>query len=130
MRVFFIISVMLSGVSANGMPDCSESDVFMTSTYGMLLSALLPINVSSPESDAQINFENGDYRLLGFGDYAGIKIPGSDYLDQNKICEYGVRILPGMTDAFESSEHRVLVEKIRIYIKKYNAYLLNRLGIL
>lgn len=130
MRTITLIGLMLISAltnAANGLPDCSEVEEFKSSTHGMLLSELLPIDVGSPEKDAKIRFENGDYRLLGYGSYSGIKIPGSELLEKNELCKYGVNVLQGITDAFESSEHRVLVEQFKSYIKKYNAYLVGKL---
>lgn len=123
-RTLFVISVILISVSTYAAPDCSKTEDFKSSVYGMLMSEMLAVNVDSPEEDAEIHFGNGDYRLLGYGVYSGIKIPGSELLENDEICEYGVKVFPGMTDAYESPKHRVLVEELKEYIKRHNAYIL------
>ena len=109
------------------MPDCSGMEEFKSSIYAMLRSELLPINLNTPEIDAKIRYKMGDYRLLGYGLYSGIHVPGVDLLGGNKICEYGVRTFSGMTDAYESYDHKILVKALRSYIEKYNAYILSEL---
>ncbi len=113
--------------SAQGLPDCAEHEDFATSTYGMLQMALLPTNISSPEQDARVTFANGDYRLLAFGGVGGYEVPGPNSLDVRVLCAYGVRTFPGLTDAYESSEHRIVADKVRGYSKKYNQFLVTLL---
>src|SRR5690625_2909117 len=119
MRILTSLAVLLISFPALSMPDCSDVEDFKGSVYGMLVSEMLPINVESPEEDAKVRFANGDYRLMGYGLYSGIKIPGIDKLEENEVCKYGVRVLPGMTDAFESPDHRRLVDELRVYIDEY-----------
>lgn len=128
MRILTLMAVLLISFPAFSMPDCSYVEGFKGSVYGMLVSEMLPINVASPEEDATIRFKNGDYRLMGYGRYSGIKIPGIETLGENEVCEYGIRVLPGMTDAFESPDHRRLVDELKVYIGEYNAYMLKHLG--
>ncbi|RUO18027.1 hypothetical protein CWE08_12045 [Aliidiomarina iranensis] len=128
MRILTSLAVLLISFPALSMPDCSDAEDFKGSVYGMLVSEMLPINAESPEEDAKVRFENGDYRLMGYGLYSGIKILGIDKLEENEVCKYGVRVLPGMTDAFESPDHRRLVDELRVYIDEYNAYMVKLLG--
>ena len=86
----------------------------------MLISELLPIDLRSPEADAQIRFSNGDYRLLAYGEFSGVAVPGEELLKPNQICELGVRVFSGATDAYESSDHRKLVEELKAYVNAYN----------
>ncbi|MCO4321186.1 hypothetical protein [Aliidiomarina quisquiliarum] len=127
MRILTSLAVLLINFPALSLPDCSGLEDFKGSIYGMLVSEMLPINVESPKEDAYVRFENGDYRLMGYGLYSGIKIPRIEKLEENEVCKYGVRVLPGMTDAFESPDHRRLVDELRVYIDEYNAYIVSRL---
>ncbi len=118
--VAILVAMAMSG-SVTQLPDCSISEDFETSLHGMLKTEMSAINSDMPERDAHKNFGNGDYRLLGFGDISGLVVPTADQLTATQFCEEGVRVLPGMTDSFESREHRELVETIREYVRRYNA---------
>lgn len=126
MRVAILFFIILMSPLVESMPDCSGTDL-QTSLYGMLQSELLPMHIDSPEDDADIRFNNGDYRFLAYGLYSGLKVPGTEALEKNEICKYGVEVLPAMTDAFESREHRLLVKKFRTYADRYNTRMLKNL---
>ena len=127
MKIFIFLSIYLISLSASAKPDCSERETFVSSTYGMLKAELLPLVVDTPESDAIKRAELGDYRLLAYGTYSGISIPFEELLGKNEICLYGIRVMAGLTDAYESKEHRVLAEKIKHYIRIYNKSLVEHI---
>lgn len=60
---------------------------------------------------------------MAYGTYSGLQILFEELIGENKICQYGVRIIPGVTDAYELKEHRSLVEKLKIHIKTYNKFM-------
>ena len=126
MKIILIMFLNYS-IQVTAQTDCSTIDDFKSSLYGMLKSDLLPIDANSPEEDAKLRIENGDLRLLAYGLLSGMKIPKEQLLKKNQICLYGVKVIQGMTDSFESSEHRKLVHKLREYINKYNTFMVKHI---
>jgi hypothetical protein len=127
MKISTFLLIYFISLSASSKPDCSENEDFVSSTYGMLRAELLPLDIDFPESDASKRAELGDYRLLAFGTYSGITTPFEELLDKNEICQYGIRVISGLTDAYESKEHRVLAETIKQYIRIYNKSLVTHI---
>jgi len=127
-RKLLILTFFLSGSVEAGLPNCSDVEDYYTSMFGALKTDMLQIDIDNPKGDLDVRLANQDYRLLGYGTIGGLEIPHIEMLPQNEICKYGIRVFSGMTDSFESSKHRIMVEQFRQYIRSYNYYLIKKIG--
>jgi len=123
--VLFVLFGIAIPASAEDVPCWLDPSIEpKVSLHASLKSLLLPIRLDEPENDAKLRFEHGDYRILanyGFtAEFTGIK-------DKSIICKVGVRYLEGTSDGLEGREHLQLVEKVRVYARKYNLTMLRLL---
>lgn len=123
--LFFLLSVCLASTAIA--LDCSNSEDVNTSVYGMLKTELLPINLDNPETDAILRINMKDYRFLGYHNFSGLQVPEVGGTNNAVLCRFGLKVFSGISDSYESKEHRILSEKMKTYANKYNLYLLGQL---
>jgi len=104
---------------------CTGDERFITKDLGMLKSEMLPFNISKPVEDARERSALGDYRILGYGEYQGYTYPGLNSDNSQIACSTGLKRIPGISDAYESTDHLDLASDFKIYINKYNAEMLS-----
>jgi hypothetical protein len=91
-----------------------------TSQIAVLQTYLLPIDLDSPDKKLKDRIKHGDFRFIGIRGFT-MYVPGLE--NQDLVCEHGVRIISGTSDAFESVQHLELVSEFTEYAAQYNALL-------
>ena len=92
----------------------------------ILASTLSALNLSNPVADLDANLSRGDRRLVGL---YGIKCAPPDLNESfdGIVARFGVRCLPGTSDAIENDRHAALMTSAKNYANRYNWELLHRI---
>lgn len=116
----------------NGKPIRLEKQVkshkkYWRKTHKKNLAELRKTVRSDPTKDFKKAIAKSDLRFVGVMGFA-LEIPGVPSAHWKHYKDtYGVRIIPGTSDAYESIEHQNLNEKAREYAATYNKLLMQYL---
>lgn len=118
-RNLVVLLVILAVVLASG---CTPSSAKCKPKPG--LAELRLLKVEAAGNDAQAAYRSGDHRLIGVYGFS-LEVPGLagnpyDHKDE-------IRMLDGTGDAFCTDEEQTLNHNARLYAKRYNEGMLNRL---
>jgi hypothetical protein len=94
-----------------------EATVPDISQTAQLLTMQLAINLQDPSGDLGMRIAHRDYRFIAIGGYS-IDYPGLS--DLSLLCTHGGRLIEGTSDAIESDEHALLMQRFKKYAELYN----------
>jgi len=97
----------------------------LTTSVATLTTTLRGLNLASPVADLEINFQHGDYRLIGIYGYVCFP-PGVAKEDYPLISRHGIRCFDGTSDGVESEQHMALMNQAVAYGAAYNRELVRR----
>lgn len=118
-RNLIVFLIIMAVVLVSG---CAPSSAKCKPRLG--LAELRSLKVDAAGKDAEAAYRSGDHRLIGVYGFS-LEVPGlagNPYDHKNEI-----RMLNGTGDAFCTKEEQALNHNARLYARKYNEAMLERL---
>jgi hypothetical protein len=81
------------------------------------------LNLADPLVDLRAQIKAGSYKFLGVSGFVYCAPLGVTGYQPDLLQKYGVRCIPGTSDALENREHAALMKAVTAYATSYNSAL-------